>query len=259
MEATTSQPGLVVGRAGAPREGRRRRRLHRPHLRGARNVADMERLLSVVGGGALTVWGSRRRGAAGTLAAIAGAALVERGLTGHCRVYETMGVDRASVKGGLVQQRGPNAVLDASRAVRVEHTVTIDRPRAELYSYWRQLENLPHIMRHLQKVRVIDDRRSRWTAKAPAGQTVEWEAEIHNEVPDELLAWKSVGDTRVPNAGSVHFTDAPDGRGTVVRVLLEYVPPGGRLGAAVAGLFHEEPGTQVREDLRHFKAEMESQ
>ncbi|HEY0971990.1 MAG TPA: SRPBCC family protein [Gemmatimonadales bacterium] len=273
METTTSgEIGTRAGEmgrssgAGASRSGARTaaarerpglRRLRRPRLTGRANVGDAERWLSVLGGGALAVWGMRRRGAGGTLAALAGTMLVERGVTGHCPVYDSLGVDTAHRGGELVQQHGPNAVLDASRSTRVEHAVTIDRPREELYRYWRNLENLPHVMRHLESVRVIDDRRSHWVARAPAGRTVEWDAEIHNEVPGEIIAWKSMEGASVPNAGSVLFRDAPDGRGTEVRVVLEYVPPAGRLGAAAARLFNEEPDTQVREDLETFRRMME--
>ena len=260
MEATTSniemEPAVAAPARGEPRE-RARRRPRRPHLRGSRNVSDAERVVSVLAGGLLGYWGLRRRGPAGAVAKLAAAALVERGLSGHCMVYESFGVDTAHA-GNLVQQHGPAAVLDASRAVRVERSVTVARPRAELYRYWRDLENLPRIMRHLESVTVLDERRSRWVAKAPAGRTVEWEAIIHNEVPDELIAWKSVEGASVPNAGSVRFADAPGRRGTEIRVVLEYDPPAGRLGAAVARLFGEEPDRQVTDDLRRFKAEMES-
>jgi uncharacterized membrane protein len=131
-------------------------------------------------------------------------------------------------------------------------------PPAELYAFWRNFENLPRIMEHLESVTVLDDRRSRWAVKGPAGTTVEWEAVIHNEVPNELIAWKSVDGAQVPNAGSVHFTPAPGDRGTEVRVVLEYEPPAGKLGVAVARLFGEEPGFQVREDLRRFKQLVEA-
>lgn len=238
---------------------RRRLRLQRPTLRGTTNVGTLERVLSVLGGSALAAYGLRRRGAPGTLAALAGAVLVERGATGHCMVYQSLGLQGSAGSGqGLVRQHGRGAVLEAAHAIRVEHSVTVNRPRPELFRYWRALENLPSIMRHVESVTVLDDRRSRWRAKAPAGQSVEWTAVIHNEVENELIAWKSLDDAAVPNAGSVHFTDTGDGRGTEVRVLLKYDPPAGRLGQAVARLFGEEPGIQVREDLRRFKESMES-
>jgi uncharacterized membrane protein len=112
-------------------------------------------------------------------------------------------------------------------------------------------------MEHLESVQVLDDRRSRWTAKGPAGRNVEWEAEIHNEIPGERIAWRSLPNADVDNAGSVHFRDLGNGR-TEVRVVLSYAPPAGRLGAAIAKLFGEEPSQQVAEDLRRFKQVMEA-
>ena len=265
METTnTGGEGMGVERRAAdmgetaqtPRRGRLP--LQRPHLRGRTNVGRVERVLSVLGGGALALYAMRRRGASGTLAGLTGAMLVQRGATGHCMVYESLGVDTAdTTRSGLVRQHGRGAVLEAANAIRVEHAVTVNRPRAELYRYWRALENLPRIMRHLEAVTVLDHQRSRWRAKAPAGQSVEWTAVIHNEVENELIAWKSLDDASVPNAGSVLFSDAAGG-GTQIRVLLEYDPPAGRLGMAVAKLFGEEPDIQVREDLQRFKASMES-
>jgi uncharacterized membrane protein len=134
----------------------------------------------------------------------------------------------------------------------------IAKPRAELYAFWHNFENLPRFMDHLMAVRVESPSRSHWKAKAPAGQTVEWDAELVNDVPDTIIAWKSVGDAAVPNAGAVNFSDAPGGRGTIVKVTLDYEPPAGKLGAAVARLFGEEPDKQVRDDLRRFKQLMET-
>jgi uncharacterized membrane protein len=132
-------------------------------------------------------------------------------------------------------------VLDASRAIKVERSVNIDLPADELYRFWRNFENLPRIMDHLESVTVLDGQRSHWKAKAPAGQSVEWDAEIIHEEPNRLISWRSVHEATVPNAGSVHFDESTGDRGTVVRVVLEYQPPAGRLGQLVAKLFGEEP------------------
>jgi uncharacterized membrane protein len=223
---------------------------------GTRNVGDMERVISAIGGAALLGFALRRRGGAGMLGGLLGAALLHRGATGHCYLYGATGMNTAG-DGSLVQQHGSAAVLDAQKAVKVEHRVAIARPRSELYRYWRNLENLPHIMSHLELVEVLDDRRSRWRAKAPAGQTVEWNAEVFNEVPDSLIAWRSEKGAAVPNAGSVHFTDVAGG-GTEIRVVLDYEPPAGTLGVAFAKLFNEEPAQQIREDLYRFKRVMEA-
>ena len=221
------------------------------------NVAQPERVASAVGGAALALYGLRRRDIGGAALALIGAVLVHRGATGHCMVYEAMGLDTAHGNTGLRKQRGRGAVLDASTAIRVEHAVIVNRPAPELFRFWRDFENLPRVMTHLESVQVLSDTRSRWRAKAPAGQHVEWEAVVHNEVPDQLIGWKSINEATVPNAGSVHFRPIGDGA-TEVRVILEYEPPAGRLGQLVGRLFGEEPELQVREDLQRFKATMEA-
>jgi len=140
----------------------------------------------------------------------------------------------------------------------VKKSIIIDAPAADLYRFWRDFENLPRFMRHLESVRVTDERRSHWVAKGPAGTTVEWDAEITEERPDELIAWRSAEGADVFNAGSVRFEEATGGRGTIVRVELDYDPPGGILGVAVAKLFGEEPAQQIDGDLRRFKQIIET-
>jgi uncharacterized membrane protein len=144
------------------------------------------------------------------------------------------------------------------RAVHVRKAITIGRSAEDLYRFWRDFGNLPRFMRHLEAVQAIDDRRSHWTAKAPLGRTVEWDAEVTEERPHERLAWRSLEGADVPNHGSVSFEPAPGGRGTVVKVDLRYEPPGGVIGATIAWMFGEEPGQQVQEDLRAFKQLMET-
>ncbi|HEY8536902.1 MAG TPA: SRPBCC family protein [Vicinamibacterales bacterium] len=145
----------------------------------------------------------------------------------------------------------------ATHEVSLLHTITINRPAAGLYRFWRDLRNLPRFMRHLRSVAVLDDRRSQWRARAPAGMTVSWDAEITDDVPNERIAWRARPGSRVPNHGYVEFAPAPGGHGTEVRVHLAYQPPAGRLGRAVAKLFGEDPDWQVRDDLRRFKQLME--
>ncbi|HZN98534.1 MAG TPA: SRPBCC family protein [Gemmatimonadales bacterium] len=141
--------------------------------------------------------------------------------------------------------------------IQVKEAITINRPRSEVYRFWHNFENLPRFMAHLESVQILDERRSRWKGKAPAGSTVEWEAEIIEDRPNELIAWRSLPDSTVPNMGSVQFRDAPGGRGTEVLVELRYQPPGGKIGALIAKLFGEEPKQQVKGDLRRFKQVME--
>jgi len=143
------------------------------------------------------------------------------------------------------------------QAIHVKQAVTIKRPRSEVYEFWHNFANLPRFMAHLESVEVIDDRRSHWKARAPAGSAVEWDAEIVEERPNELIVWRSLPEAGVPNSGSVQFRDAPGNRGTEVLVELRYQPPGGKLSALIAKLFGEEPEQQVKGDLRRFKQVME--
>jgi uncharacterized membrane protein len=217
------------------------------------NVGETERWASAIGGGALALYGLTRGSFAGVALALIGASLVYRGTTGHCYAYDAMGVNTAGN-----ETDNPNVSVRGGRGVKVEKSLTINREPAELFSFWRNFENLPRFMNHLEEVRVTDQTHSHWVAKAPAGAAVEWDAEVYNEKPNELIAWRSLEGSDVDNAGSVHFTPAPSGRGTEVRVSLKYDPPAGKLGALVAKLFGEEPEQQVDEDLRRFKQLMET-
>jgi uncharacterized membrane protein len=142
--------------------------------------------------------------------------------------------------------------------VQVMKSVTINKPRNEVYRFWRDFANLPRFMRHLESVTAGPGTQSHWVAKGPGGTRVEWDAELVEDQPGEMLAWRSVGGTRVPNAGTVIFADAPAGRGTELQVEIRYDPPAGSVGAALAKLLGEEPGLQLRDDLRRFKQVMET-
>ncbi|MEU8244073.1 SRPBCC family protein [Actinoplanes missouriensis] len=137
-------------------------------------------------------------------------------------------------------------------------TTTIRRPAAQVYAFWRELENLPTFMAHLEQVRTTGDRTSHWVADAPFGKTVAWDAEITEEAPGEKVAWRSVGNADVPNTGSVRFSPAPDGVSTEVHVTLTYDIPGGAIGKAVAKYFGEEPHQQLDDDLRRLKQVLET-
>jgi uncharacterized membrane protein len=141
---------------------------------------------------------------------------------------------------------------------QVRKSLIINRSPEELYQFWRDFENLPRFMRHLESVRLTEGGRSHWVAKAPAGTSVEWDAEITEDRPNELIAWRSLDGAEVENSGSVHFERAPGDRGTIVKVEIDYNPPGGVIGAAVARLFGEEPGQQAQESLRTLKQVMET-
>jgi uncharacterized membrane protein len=156
---------------------------------------------------------------------------------------------------GAAERRETGATGGGAKPVRA--AVTVNRPRNEVYDSWRDLQSLPRFMRHLVDVREMDGNRSHWTAKAPGGATVEWDAEIVDDRPNELLAWRSVEGSQVHHAGSVRFRDAPGGRGTEVIVEMAYDPPGGPIGVVVAKLFGQEPEQQTHDDLRRFKQVME--
>jgi uncharacterized membrane protein len=162
---------------------------------------------------------------------------------------------------GVAALPSPSArhfVPDGDRSVRVEKVVTINKPVADVYAAWRDIERLPEIMTHLESVAETADGLSHWVAKAPLGRTVAWDAEVINDDAGRVISWRSVEGADVPNVGAVHFHEAPGGRGTELRVRIEYNPPAGALGATVAKLFGEEPSQQVADDLRRFKAFMET-
>jgi uncharacterized membrane protein len=171
-----------------------------------------------------------------------------------------LGVAVATVVGtmALKGRRGASRhSLPRDRSIRVQQSITVNRPPEELYRFWRDFANLPRFMRHLEAVQVTSETRSHWQVKAPIGMRVEWDAEIINDRPNELIAWRSCEGADVDNAGTVHFTPAPGGRGTEIRVELQYIPPGGVLGAAIAKLFGEAPDQQVSEDLRRLRQVVE--
>lgn len=245
-EQTPRASGGPAARGGTgPAEGPRER-----SRRGGRNVGGTERILSAAAGVALVGAGLRTRTMRAALLPLGGG-LLWRAVTGRCPVNRALGRNTAA------QPASPVTSVGRGEGVRVERTITIDRTPAELFAFWRNVENLPRFMHHLESVTALDDRRSRWVAKAPAGRHVSWDAEIHNEIPNELIGWRSVGEADVDNAGSVHFRPASDGRGTEVRVVLRYDPPAGRLGATIAKLLGEDPARQIADDLQRLKDVME--
>ena len=215
------------------------------------NVGSTERWISAVAGGALAVAGIRARSLGGLLAAAAGGALVYRGVSGHCSGYAALGINTADH-----DPAEPAEYFE--RGIHVEEAMTVNRTPWDLYQFWRNFENLASFMKHVESVTVLDEKRSHWVIKAPAGTTVEWDAEIINDEPNTLIAWRSLGDANVDNAGSVRFVPGPEGRGTEVRVVIDYIPPAGRVGKWVASLFGKNPASQIREDLRRFKRVMET-
>ena len=213
------------------------------------NVRMGERLVSLAGGTIITAIGLSRKGLPGLTIAGIGGALALRGITGRCPIYRTLGINTT--------RDGETVRTDSY--IRVCVSYLINKSPETLYEFWRNLENLPQFMTHLESVKKIDERRSHWKAKAPSiyGGTVEWDAEITDDEPNSRIRWKSAPGSDVQHQGSVKFVRALGDRGTNVRVELEFHPPAGTLGRWLAKLFGEEPEQQIRDDLRKFKRMME--
>lgn len=224
--------------------------VHEARVRSGQNLSEAERWGTMAAGIGMAAWGLSRRSVPGYALAAAGAVLFRRGFTGYCEVYEALGLNTAGTGSDT------RSALGGKAGVLVEESVTINRSPEELYRFWRNLENLPRFMRHLESVERITDTLSRWRAKGPADLTVEWSAEIHNEVPNRLIGWRSLEGSDVVSAGSVNFE--PAGAGTRLRVRLQYSPPGGKAGDAVARLVGRDAATEIREDLRRFKQMVEA-
>lgn len=150
------------------------------------------------------------------------------------------------------------AANPTAREVHLETSITINKAPEDLYSFWRNFKNLPLFMKHLEAVTSLDNRRTHWIARGAGGIKVEWDAEIFNEIENELIAWRSLDDADVVNAGSVRFQQAPGGRGTYVRVTINYNPPAGKAGATLASLLGSEPSQLIKEDLRRLKQILET-
>ena len=213
------------------------------------NVNPTERLLSKVGGTALLLVGLKTGRLTGTLLSLAGSALIFRGMTGHCHLYDTLGID--------TREHNPATAIPAGAGVKLEREVIVHRDARDLYSFWRNLENLPRVMRHLERVEVIDQKRSHWVAKGPLGSEIQWDAEIINEREPELIAWRSLTGSTMDTAGSVHFHRLEEEHGTRVTISLKYNPPGGKLGATVASWLGSGFEEQLDRDLAEFKRTME--
>lgn len=220
-------------------------------VREGRNISESERWISMAAGVGMAAYGITRGRLPGWALAGLGALLVRRGMSGHCDTYQMLGLNTAGTGEDTRQALGGPA------GVIVEERVTINRPVSELYRFWRNLENLPRFMTHLESVERITDSLSRWQAKGPGGATVEWNAEIINEVPDQVIGWRSIEGSDVVSAGSVNFDD-DGGGGTHVRVRLQYSPPLGKIGDAVARLIGADAATQIRQDLARFKTLVET-
>jgi uncharacterized membrane protein len=156
------------------------------------------------------------------------------------------------------QRYSTHVSVPADEGIRVDEAVTIDRPIAEVYSFWSRLENLPRFMRHVESVVPLDEVHSHWRVKTIGGKVVQWDAEIIEKRENEMISWRSVPGADVDNAGSVWFTPVPGGNGTMVRVSLKYVPPAGKAGALIAKLFRSDAETEIEQDLQSLKCFLET-
>lgn len=216
--------------------------------RSASSLSTAESWLAFGSGTVLMLVGASRRSVLGAVLAVSSAPLLYRGVTGRW----------PALSNGVIQPDDTKVALGGERGVHVRESVRLEVPLGDVYRFWRRLENLPRFMTHLDRVTAGSDGTSHWVARGPAGLSVEWDAEIINEVENKVIAWRSLPGSDVVTAGSVSFDAVRDGRSTQVSVHLQYAPPAGKAGALMASLFGREPSQTIREDLRHFKQWLEA-
>lgn len=219
------------------------------------NVNNTERVISAALGGGLLAFGLRSGGVGGTLLSVLGGAMLFRGATGHCHTYDAAGVNTLRDE-PLGSQRSPYNRRALSGRVHVTETVTIQRQANDVYRYWKDFENFPQFMKHVESVTKNADDTWHWVAKAPLGTTVEWDARITSDIEDQRIGWQSTKDSQIPNSGVVEFIGTPDDS-TELTVTMIYEAPAGKFGEWAAWALGEEPSLQVAEDLRRFKELME--
>ena len=206
------------------------------------NVSQPERIALLVAGG-IVIFSVARKSWFRILLGMGAGYLVYRGMSGKDPLMEKLGMRTAN---------------NDARSLQVEQAITVNKPVDEVYQFWHNFENLPRFMEHLKEVQVLDSQRSHWVANGPLDSSIAWDAEITEDRPMDLIAWRSLPGSQVTNEGSVTFHPVPNNQGTEVHVLMKYHPLAGTAGAIVAKLFGEEPNTQIREDLQHFKQIMET-
>lgn len=210
--------------------------------------ATLERWMPITLAAAALTYGLSRRSSRGVCAALAVTPLAYRAMTGHWPGY----ID------ALLPTTDSREALAGDRGIHVREAIRIEKPIAEVYRFWRQLDQLPQFMSHLERVTELGDGRSHWVVKGPGGLNLEWDAKIINEVENKVIGWQSLPDADVVTAGSVVFAPGRSGQGTQVSVHLQYAPPAGQLGAFVATAFGREPSQTIREDLRRLKQLLEA-
>lgn len=212
------------------------------------NLMQVDRWGYVAAGVALLAWGLRRRGLVGGSAGGIAAWLMYQAYTGNNPMFEPLDIR---------VNRHPGET-GARETIVIDDALTVGKPREEVYRFWRNLQNLPRFAPWVRRVDVLDERRSEWEVEGPHGGVVHWESEITRDTPNEEIEWRTTANRSIANFGSVSFRDAPAGRGTIVRVHLEYVSPAGSLGAAVARLMGRAPQSMVEQSLRSLKQLLEA-
>lgn len=245
------------------------------------NVGQTERQLSVAAGAALLIYALINRSRASWITAPLGAALIWRGQTGHCPVYDAMNINTAQSQNGWqgngsgqsymrgqsnggvqqipIQQQGQQQQSNQPQgSIEIKRSVTINKAPQELYTFWRKLENLPRFMHHLERVEEQSEKSSHWHAKIAGGIPVEWNAEITEDTPGQRIAWRTKPDSQVQQVGVVEFRANTGGRGTIVDVEIRYTPPGGIIGETFGRLLNGVTAEQVKNDISRFKSLMET-
>lgn len=215
------------------------------------NVPMEERIASGLAGGALVALGLTRGSWGGLIVAAAGGGLLYRGVTGHCMLYQMLGIDRSGFDNPAVGVR-------AQHGYKHEATMVISKSAEELYHFWRNLENLPLLLDHLISVEDLGMGRSHWVARAPVLGRIEWDAEIINDREGELIAWRSIPGSELDTAGTVQFQSAPGDRGAILKISMKYDPPGGKAGATLASLLGAGFEQTLAGDLRQLKQRLEA-
>ena len=208
------------------------------------NLSSAERTVSIAAGAKLALSGFKglfKSPFSSIIKLGAGGYLLNRGITGHCELYSRMG-------------RNTTEPVN----VNIRSSYLIDKPRQEVYDFWRKLDNLPLFMKHLESVELIDDKRSHWVLKLPTGVAkVSWDAEIVSDEPGYSIGWSSLPDSLIDNAGKVRFQDSTDGNGTLVDVVISYRPPAGGFGGGIAHILNPVFKNMVDNDVRNFKQYMD--
>ena len=216
------------------------------------NIGEAERLISIAAGIPVTIFGLTRGVRNGLVPTLLGSSLIFRGVTGYSFLYQVLGVS-------TVKHSPAIATLPNNQGIRVKWAVTINASAEELYRYWRDFQNAPRFMENVESVQATGDRRSHWVAKTPLGMRVEWDAEVTNDEPGRLIAWRTTqGSFLAPSGGSVRFEPKRNGRETVVWLEIEFRQFRGPIGTMLGNILGQIPEQVARKDLERFKELMEA-